>query len=81
MARTRGTAAFAELAALCQSGSVGSVAQLAALDKIAVIMERTSGDAGVRRPRASDCEQLIDRYAIACPDAIVLPRRRRVGRR
>ena len=58
MARTRDPAAFAELTALCQSGSVGAFARLAALDKIAVIMAAKGGTpAGVT---VGDCIELLD---------------------
>jgi integrase len=58
MARTRDPAAFAGLAALCQSGSVGAFARLAALDKIAVIMAAKGGiPAGIT---VGDCTELLD---------------------
>ena len=58
MARTRDPAAFAGLTALCQSGSVGAFARLAALDKIAVIMAAKGGvPAGIT---VGDCIELLD---------------------
>jgi integrase len=58
MARTRDPAAFTGLTALCQSGSVGAFAQLAALDKIAVIMAAKGGvPAGIT---VGDCIELLD---------------------
>ena len=58
MARTRDPAAFAELTALCQSGSVGAFARLAALDKIAVIMAARGGTpAGIT---VGDCIELLE---------------------
>jgi hypothetical protein len=48
MVCTRDTKALAELAASCQSGSIGSAARPAALDKIAVAMAATGG--GHARP-------------------------------
>ena len=58
MARTRDPAAFASLAALCQSASVGAFARLAALDKIAVIMAAKGGvPAGIT---VGDCIELLD---------------------
>ena len=65
MARTRDAAAFAGLAALCQSGSVGSFARLAALDKIAVIMAAKGGR--VADITVGDCVQLLDTVAGARP--------------
>ena len=63
MARTRDPAAFAGLTALCQSGSVGSFARLAALDKIAVIMAAKGGvPAGIT---VGDCIELLDIIAAA----------------
>jgi len=58
MARVRDPSAFAELTALCQSGSVGAFARLASLDKIAVIMAARGGTpAGVT---VGDCIELLD---------------------
>jgi hypothetical protein len=58
MARIRDPAAFAGLAALCQSGSVGAFARLAALGKIAVIMAAKGGlPAGVT---VGDCIELLE---------------------
>jgi len=58
MARTRDPAAFAGLAALCQSGAVGAFARLAALGKIAVIMAAKGGvPAGIT---VGDCIELLD---------------------
>ena len=63
MARTRDPAAFADLAALCQSGSVGEFARLAALGKIAVIMAAKGGvPAGIT---VGDCIELLDTAAAA----------------
>jgi hypothetical protein len=63
MARTRDPAAFAGLTALCQSGSVGAFARLAALDKIAVIMAAKGGvPAGIT---VGDCTELLDIIAAA----------------
>jgi len=57
MARTRDPAAFARLEQLCQAGSVGSYARLAALDKIAVIMAAKGGlAAGIT---VGDCAELL----------------------
>jgi hypothetical protein len=58
MARTRDPAAFAGLAALCQSGSVGAFARLAALDKIAVIMAAKGGIPATIT--VGDCIELLD---------------------
>ena len=58
MARTRDSAAFAELAALCQSGSVGTDARRVALDRIAVIMAAKGG--GVTGITVGDCAELLD---------------------
>jgi hypothetical protein len=61
MARVRDPAAFADLAALCQSGSVGAYARLVALDKIAVIMAAKGGvPAGIT---VGDCIELLDTVA------------------
>ena len=58
MARIRDPAAFARLDALCQSGSVGAFARLAALGKIAVIMAAKGGlPAGVT---VGDCIELLE---------------------
>jgi hypothetical protein len=57
MARTRDGAAFAELTARCQHGSVGSYARLAALDKIAIIMAAKGGLAG--DITVGDCAELL----------------------
>jgi len=58
MARIRDPSAFAELTALCQSGSVGAFARLAALDKIAVIMAAKGGTpAGIT---VGDCIELLE---------------------
>ena len=58
MARIRAGAAFAELAALCQSASVGSYARLMALDRIAVIMAAKGGTPdGIT---VGDCVELLD---------------------
>ena len=58
MARIRDPAAFTELAALCQSGSVGAFARLAALGKIAVIMAAKGGiPAGIT---VGDCIELLE---------------------
>ena len=58
MARVRDPAAFASLAALCQSGSVGAFARLGALGKIAVIMAAKGGlPAGVT---VGDCIELLE---------------------
>jgi hypothetical protein len=58
MARVRDGKAFAELAALCQSGSTGTYGQLAALSKIAVIIAAKGGTvAGVT---VGDCVQLLE---------------------
>jgi hypothetical protein len=58
MARIRDPAAFAGLDALCQSGSVGAFARLAALGKIAVIMAAKGGlPAGVT---VGDCIELLE---------------------
>ena len=58
MARIRDPAAFAGLAALCQSGSVGAFARLAALGKIAVIMAAKGGlPAGIT---VGDCVELLE---------------------
>ena len=58
MARIRDPTAFAELAALCQSGSAGSYGQLAALSKIAVIIAAKGGMvAGIT---VGDCVQLLE---------------------
>jgi hypothetical protein len=58
MTRIRDPAAFAGLAALCQSGSVGAFARLAALSKIAVIMAAKGGlPAGVT---VGDCVELLE---------------------
>ena len=57
MARARDGAAFAELDALCQDGSVGSYARLAALDKIAVIMAAKGGL--VADITVGDCAELL----------------------
>jgi hypothetical protein len=58
MARIRDPAAFAELTALCQSGSVGAFTRLAALDKIAVIMAARGGTpSGIT---VGDCVELLD---------------------
>ena len=58
MARIRDPTAFAELAALCQSGSAGSYGQLAALSKIAVIIAAKGGIvAGIT---VGDCVQLLE---------------------
>jgi hypothetical protein len=58
MARTRDPAAFAGMAALCQSGSVGAFARLAALGKVAVIMAAKGGvPAGIT---VGDCIELLD---------------------
>jgi hypothetical protein len=65
MARTRDPTAFAGLAALCQSGSVGSFARLAALDKIAVIMAAKGGM--VADITVGDCVQLLDTIGAAHP--------------
>ena len=63
MARTRDDAAFAELTALCQSGSVGSFARLAALERVAVIMAAKGGvPAGIT---VGDCVQLLSAVAEA----------------
>jgi hypothetical protein len=57
MARTRDPAAFARLEQLCQAGSVGAYARLAALDKIAVIMAAKGGlAAGIT---VGDCAELL----------------------
>ncbi len=53
MARTRDAAAFAELAALCESGSVGTDARRVALDRIAIIMAAKGG--GVTGITVGDC--------------------------
>ena len=58
MARTRDSAAFAELAALCQSGSAGTDARRVALDRIAVIMAAKGG--GVTGITVGDCAELLD---------------------
>ena len=58
MARVRDPAAFAELTALCQSGSVGAFARLAALDKIAVIMAARGGTPAAAT--VGDCIELLD---------------------
>jgi hypothetical protein len=53
----RDPAAFARLEQLCQAGSVGSYARLAALDKIAVIMAAKGGlAAGIT---VGDCAELL----------------------
>jgi hypothetical protein len=58
MARVRDGKAFAELAALCQSGSTGSYGRLAALGKIAVIIAAKGGTvAGIT---VGDCVQLLE---------------------
>jgi hypothetical protein len=63
MARVRDPAAFAELAALCQSGSVGAFARLTALGKIAVIMAARGGTtAGIT---VGDCIELLNIVAAA----------------
>jgi len=46
MARTRDSAAFAELTAMCQGGRVGSEARQTALLRIALIMAAKGGDVG-----------------------------------
>jgi len=57
MARARDPAAFARLEQLCQEGSVGAYARLAALDKIAVIMAAKGGlAAGIT---VGDCAELL----------------------
>jgi len=57
MARARDGAAFTELTALCEAGSVGSFARLAALDKIAVLMAAKGGlAAGIT---VGDCAELL----------------------
>ena len=62
MARVRDPAAFAELTALCQSGSVGAFARLAALGKIAVIMAAKGGTAaGIT---VGDCIELLNVVAV-----------------
>ncbi len=58
MARTRDSAAFAELAALCESGSAGTDARRVALDRIAVIMAAKGG--GVTGITVGDCAELLD---------------------
>jgi integrase-like protein len=63
MARTRDPAAFAGLAALCQSGSVGAYARLTALGNIAVIMAAKGGvPADIT---VGDCIELLDVVAAA----------------
>ena len=57
MARVRDGKAFAELAALCQSGSTGSYGRLAALAKIAVIIAAKGGT--VDGITVGDCVQLL----------------------
>jgi len=57
MARIRDGTAFAELTALCQDGSAGSYARLAALDKIAVIMAAKGGLAA--DITVGDCAELL----------------------
>ena len=57
MARTRDPAAFARLEQLCQDGSVGAYARLAALDKIAVIMAAKGGLA--TDITVGDCAELL----------------------
>ncbi len=58
MARIRDGKAFAELAALCQSGSTGSYGRLAALGKIAVIIAAKGG--AVAGITVGDCVQLLE---------------------
>jgi hypothetical protein len=58
MARIRDGKAFAELAALCQSGSAGSYGRLAALSKIAVIIAAKGG--AVAGITVGDCVQLLE---------------------
>jgi len=58
MARVRDPKAFAELAALCQSGSTGSYGRLAALGKIAVIIAARGGT--VDGITVGDCVQLLE---------------------
>jgi integrase len=58
MGRTRDAAAFAELAALCESGSVGTDARRVALDRIAIIMAAKGG--GVTGITVGDCVELLD---------------------
>ena len=58
MARIRDGKAFAELAALCQSGSAGSYGRLAALSKIAVIIAAKGG--AVDGITVGDCVQLLE---------------------
>jgi hypothetical protein len=56
MARIRDGKSFAELAALCQSGSTGSYGRLAALGKIAVIVAAKGGTvAGITVGTACSC--------------------------
>jgi hypothetical protein len=65
MARTRDAAAFAELASLCQSGSVGTDARRVALDRVAIIMAAKGGSvAGVT---VGDCVELLDVAARTLP--------------
>ena len=52
------SAAFAELAALCESGSVGTDARRVALDRIAIIMAAKGG--GVAGITVGDCLELLD---------------------
>jgi hypothetical protein len=58
MARTRDVAAFAELAALCESGSAGADARRVALDRIAIIMAAKGG--GITDITVGDCVELLD---------------------
>ncbi|MGH7732109.1 MAG: site-specific integrase, partial [Gemmatimonadales bacterium] len=55
---TRDSAAFAELAALCESGSAGTDARRVALDRIAIIMAAKGG--GVTSITVGDCAELLD---------------------
>jgi len=58
MGRSRDAAAFAELAALCESGSAGTDARRVALDRIAVIMAAKGG--AVTGITVGDCAELLD---------------------
>ena len=58
MARTRDAAAFTELGALCESGSVGTDARRVALSRIAIIMTAKGG--GAAEITVGDCVELLN---------------------
>jgi hypothetical protein len=58
MARTRDAAAFAELGALCESGSVGTDARRVALSRVAIIMAARGG--GAAAITVGDCVELLN---------------------